>query len=100
MDEYKLRGYGHTTSEIKSFNFYEKWARLRVIETLEMQDDILRKSQLLYAIDYNKDLIKQLNDKQKEYEEFIGIEVERDEQAFWEHVNEERQRFLRFIGMG
>lgn len=100
LDEYKLRGYGHTTSEIKSFNFYEKWSRLRVIEAIEIQDDILRKSQLLYAIDYNKDLIKQLNDKQKEYEEFIGIEIKRDEQAFWNHVNEERQRFLRFIGMG
>jgi len=93
-----LRGYGHSTSEINSFNFYEKFARLKVIEAIEVQEDIRQKQRLLYAIDYNKELMKQLEDKSKQYEEILGITTERNEEIFWEHVNAERERFLRFIG--
>lgn len=34
----------------------------------------------------------------KEYENILSIETERDEEIFWEQVNQERERFLRFIG--
>ena len=98
MDEYRLRGYGHTTSEIESFNFYEKWYRLKILDAIEIQEDITQKHRLLYAVDYNKELMRQLDIKGKQYEDVLGITVERDEDVFWENVYAERERFLKFIG--
>ncbi len=54
---------------------------------------------MFYAIDYNKELMNQLKQESKTYEEILGISTERDEQAFWEHVQAERQRFINFLGV-
>ena len=72
---------------------------MRIIDALEGNDDLTRKYQMMYAVDYNKELNAQLKNRVQEYEEILGIETVIDtESRDWDSIQKERYRFFRFMG--
>ena len=72
---------------------------MRIIDALEVNEDLTRKYQMMYAVDYNKELNAQLKNRAQEYEEILGIETVFDtENRDWDSIQKERDRFFRFMG--
>ena len=72
---------------------------MRIIDALEVNEDLTRKYQMMYAVDYNKELNAQLKNRANEYEEILGIETVFDtESRGWDSIQKERDRFFRFMG--
>lgn len=72
---------------------------MRIIDALEVNEDLTRKYQMMYAVDYNKELNAQLKNRANEYEEILGIETVFDtESRDWDSIQKERDRFFRFMG--